>query len=235
MKSYRQAINDLSAAQKANRGVSLYSRFVNRPFGRVFAAFFYTVGMSPNQVTAVSAVTTAVGLAVLVAGSPSIWRAVIVAALLVLGFAFDSADGQVSRLSGRSSRAGEWLDHVVDAGKMVAVHGAVLIALFLYVPAPAWVLALPLIFQFVAVVTFAGGLLVDLLKRADATGDQPSRAPSALRAVALLPADYGILAVSFVLIGWPAVFLVVYGLLLVAGFVIMVLLLVKWFRELAAT
>ncbi|HWU46763.1 MAG TPA: CDP-alcohol phosphatidyltransferase family protein [Humibacter sp.] len=233
MNSFRRAVSDLSRAQKTKRGVSLYSRFVNRPLGRLFAAFFYSVGMSPNQVTAVSAATTAAGLVLLVSGPPSLWRALVVAALLVLGFAFDSADGQVSRLSGTSSRAGEWLDHVVDAGKMVAVHAAVLVMLYLYVPAPAWVLAIPLVFQFVAVVTFAAGVIVELLKRVDG-GRAPSRAPSTLRAVALIPADYGILAVSFVLTGWPVIFLVVYGVLLVAGFAIMVLLLVKWFRELAA-
>lgn len=235
MSSFTWALTELSRAQKPRRGVSVYSRFINRPLGRLLAAACFALRMSPNAVTLASAVMTAVGLAVLLAGPPSAWRAITVMLLLVLGFALDSADGQVSRLTGRGSPAGEWLDHVVDAGKMVAVHGSVLVALYLYVPVTPGLLVLPLAFQVVAVVTFAGGLLVDLLKRSlPATGAAATREPSTVRALALLPADYGILALSFVLFGWPAAFLVAYALLLAANLVIAVLLLVKWFGELQA-
>lgn len=233
MSSFTWALTELSRAQKPRRGVSVYSRFINRPLGRLLAAACFTLRMSPNAVTLASAVMTAIALTVLVAGQPSAWRAIAVMLLLVLGFALDSADGQVSRLTGRGSPAGEWLDHVVDAGKMVAVHGSVLVALYLYVPVAPGLLALPLAFQVVAVVTFAGGLLVDLLKRSlPVGGAAANREPSMVRALALLPADYGILALSFVLFGWPAAFLVVYALLLAANLVIAVLLLVKWFGEL---
>jgi len=233
MTSFTWALTELARAQKPRRGVSVYSRFINRPLGRLLAAACFTLRLSPNAVTLASAVMTAAGLAVLVAGPPSAWRAVAVMLLLVLGFALDSADGQVSRLTGRGSPAGEWLDHVVDAGKMVAVHGCVLVALYLYVPVAPGLLALPLAFQVVAVVMFAGGLLVDLLKRSiPADGAATTREPSMLRALALLPADYGILALSFVVFGWPPAFLMVYALLLVANLAIAVLLLAKWFREL---
>lgn len=233
MGSFSTALGELARAQKSSKGVSLYSRFVNRPLGRLIAAACYSIGMSPNAVTIVSAIVTAVGLVVLATGAPTLARAIVVTVLLVLGFALDSADGQVSRLTGRSSRAGEWLDHVVDAGKMVAVHATVLIMLFRYVPVPAPVYLIPLAFQFVAVVTFAGGLLVDLITRADAGTTRPTaQPPSLLRSIVLLPADYGVLALSFVLVGWPPLFLAVYGLLLLACFVIMVLLLAKWFRQL---
>lgn len=233
MRSFGAAIGELSTAQKSRRGVSLYSRFVNRPLGRVLAAGCYVIGLAPNQVTACSAVVTGTGLAVIVTGPPGPARAVLAAALLVLGFALDSADGQVSRLTGRSSSAGEWLDHVVDAGKMVAVHAAVLVMMYRYVDVSAWVFFLPLGFQLVSVVTFSGGVLVELLKRASpGVPPAPRRDPSPIRALGLLPADYGILAVSFVLLGWPAVFLGVYAGLLACNLIIMVMLLVKWFREL---
>lgn len=234
MNSFTRALSELSQAQKPRRGVSLYSRFINRPLGRVLAAACFTLKMSPNQVTVVSALATAGGLALLVTGAPSGWRAVCVMLLLVLGFALDSADGQVSRLTGRGSPAGEWLDHVVDAGKIVAVHGAVLVTLYLYVAVKPIVLVIPLVFQLVAIVTFAGGLLVELIKRslpAVATVP-PTREVSMLRAIALLPADYGILALSFVLFAWPTIFIGAYALLLAANVVIAVLLLAKWFSEL---
>lgn len=233
MSSFTQALAELSGAQKPRRGVSLYSRFINRPLGRLLAAACFSLRLSPNSVTLASALVTAAGLSVLVTGPPSVWRAIIVMLLLVLGFALDSADGQVSRLTGRGSPAGEWLDHVVDAGKMVAVHGSVLVTLYLYVHVDPFALLLPLAFQLVAIVTFAGGLLVDLIKRTVPTerADTP-RTPSIVRALVLLPADYGILALSFVLVGWPTAYLIVYLLLFAANLVIAILLLIKWFREL---
>lgn len=235
MSAFTQALKDLASSQKSRRGVSLYSRYVNRPLGRVLAAGCHAAKMSPNQVTAASAVVTVLGLALLVSGPPSTLRSVGVVLLLVLGFALDSADGQVARLTKSGSPAGEWLDHVVDAGKHVSVHAAVLVTLYLYVdPSPWWYLA-PLLFQVVAIVIFVGGLLVDLLKRAQpAKLPTEAREPSIVRAIALLPADYGILALSFLFFGWPPLFLPLYALLLGANIVVMALLLHKWFNELRA-
>jgi phosphatidylglycerophosphate synthase len=153
-----------------------------------------------------------------------------VALLLVIGFALDSADGQVARLTGRSSPAGEWLDHVVDAGKMVAVHTAVLVALWRGGADAGW-LALTLAYQFVSVVFFAALTLFPLLRRVEPA---KASAPSTARAVALLPADYGVLALAFALWGARPVFLFVYAALFLATAVIAVALCVKWFRGLAS-
>lgn len=231
MSSFGQALDRLSAAQKSKRGVSIYSRFVNRPIGRVLAAACFVLRMTPNQVTLGSAVATVLGLTLLVTATPTPASGLGVALLLMLGFALDSADGQLARLTGLRSPAGEWLDHVVDAGKIVAVHSAVLIAVFRSTDAADGWYLVPLAFQVVGIVTFVGGLLVELLRRSPAAVDQ-ERSPSTLRAVGLLPADYGILAASFVLWGWPTLFLTGYGLLFAANLVIMVLLLNRWFRAL---
>lgn len=237
MSTFSTALADLTRAQKPKRGVSLYSRFINRPLGRVFAAACYALRFTANQVTVTSALVTAGALAVLILAPAVWWRGILVAALLVLGFALDSADGQVSRLTRTSSKAGEWLDHVVDAGKMVAVHGCVLVAFFVSTPMPSGIrpfaLVMPLAFQLVAVVMFAGGVIVELLARIGATVPAPARPTSAARALALLPADFGVLSLSFALFGWPPVFLTVYALLLLANLMIAVLLLGKWFRELS--
>ena len=232
-RTFRGAVRDLADAQKSSRGVSLYSRFINRPIGRVLAAAAYVLHMSPNLVTVVSGLVTTAGLVVFVTGHPSFPRAVTVALLLVLGFALDSADGQVARLTGRGSAAGEWLDHVVDAGKIVAVHAAVLIVAYRYFSPPAWSLLVPLLFQIVAVVTFVGGELEVHLKRRAGTAPTP-RQPSVIRSIGLLPADYGVLAACFVISGWPLLFGVIYGLLFVANVLIGLLLLRKWFGNLRA-
>lgn len=236
MSGFRSAVQMLSTAQKSSRGVSLYSRWINRPLGRVFAAVAHQLGLTPNAVTAVSAATTGAALLLLIMVRPEPWLGPLVAALLVAGFALDSADGQLARLSGQSSQVGEWLDHVVDSAKMVCVHGAVLIAGYRFWSVPDGWLLVPLVFQAVAVVMFSGLVLVDLIPRArgNVAGRRGGRRPLA-RAVMLLPADYGVLAVSFVLWSSPPVFLGWYGLLALANLVILVGMLVRWYRQLAAS
>ncbi|MDI5964420.1 CDP-alcohol phosphatidyltransferase family protein [Streptomyces sp. SL13] len=230
------ALRSLRTAQKSAKGVSYYSRWVNRPAGRVFAAAGHVLGMTPNAVTAVSALVTGCGIALIALVRPSWPLAVGVVALLVTGFALDSADGQLARLRGGGSRAGEWLDHVVDCVKLLTLHLAVLIAMYRFLRplATGW-LALPLLFQVTAVTTFFGGILTEQLKRSAAGRGAPAPAASALRSLLLLPADYGVFCLLFLSYGaGRAVFLPVYGVLLAANVLLMAALLVKWFRELSA-
>nr|WP_223286356.1 CDP-alcohol phosphatidyltransferase family protein [Kocuria atrinae] len=76
---------------------------VNRPVGRLLAAACYRAGLTPNQVTGISALCSAIGVAVLLAMDPSWVSGILVWFLLALGYAFDSADGQVARLRGGGS------------------------------------------------------------------------------------------------------------------------------------
>lgn len=229
MSKFHEALQQLRSVQKPSRGVSVYSRYLNRPMGRHLAALAHALGASPDMVTAASMVTTLVGLVFVVASVQVAWLSVVGGLLLVLGFALDSADGQLARLSGRSSVSGEWLDHVVDAGKMVCVHGAVLVSWLMHDDiAEAWYAA-PLVFQVVGVVMFVGGTLVPLLRRgAPASVGRPSLA----RGLGLLPADYGLLCVVMMLAGWPGVFLPAYVFLAAANTILLVLLLTKWWSEL---
>lgn len=227
--SVRAALRDLSRAQKSRRGVSLYSRWVNRPIGRLFAALAFSAGLSPNAVSLISGAVTAAGLVVIGAVPPTVPTGIVASILLVLGFALDSADGQVARLSGRGSRAGEWLDHVLDAGKIVLIHSAVLITALLHAHLPLWAVGAPIAFQAIAVVVFVGGLLQSQLAPRRTDSDAPA---SRVRPILLLPADYGVLALSFALLGWPMVFAGVYVALLAANALIGAALLVRWFRSL---
>ncbi|MGU3646221.1 CDP-alcohol phosphatidyltransferase family protein [Microbacterium sp. C23T] len=228
-------MGSLSSSQKSRAGVSLYSRYINRPVGRVFAAAAASTGVTPNGVTAISALCSALGMIVLMI-RPAGWvTGLAVAILLVLGFALDSADGQVARLTGRGSLAGEWLDHVVDSGKMVAVHASVLVAAATQgLLTGAWLL-LPLGYMLVAVVLFSGMTIFELLRRTRAHASDPPRPPSTIRAVGLLPADYGVLALAFLLWGASQIFFVVYAALGAMTALITVALLAKWFRLLKRT
>lgn len=183
MGSTGTVLRELRGAQKSAKGVSLYSRYVNRPAGRVLAAGAYRAGMTPNQVTLTSALFTYGALASVALVEPSWTLGVLVWAALAVGFAFDSADGQLARLTGRGGPDGEWLDHVVDCGKLLLVHAAVLISFYRFgeLPSDAWLL-LPLGFQLAAVVTFCAGLLREQLGKAAVSARGPSWAAPAVGA-----------------------------------------------------
>jgi len=235
--SYVEAHRRLAAAQKGHaRGAPGYSVYVNRRLGRVLAAAAFRWGWTPNRVTAVSALHTFTAIALLIALPPAWWSGLLVAGLLVLGYAWDSADGQVARLRGGGSLAGEWLDHFVDALKLATLHLAVLVALWLHTPErdAAWLLV-PIAFSVVSVVTFFGMLLNDLLKGKAGVPSTHARGGGTLRrSLLLVPTDFGVLCVSFALWGWTTAFLWVYALLALASAAFLALAAVKWFREMRA-
>ncbi|MEU0836514.1 CDP-alcohol phosphatidyltransferase family protein [Streptomyces sp. NPDC005969] len=231
-------LRELRGAQKTAEGVSLYSRYVNRPAGRVLAAGACRIGLTPSQVTLVSAVFTFTAVASVALVRPSWGLAFAVYAGLAVGYAVDSADGQLARLTGRGGPDGEWLDHVVDCAKLILVLTAVLASFrrFAQLPGEGWLL-LPLGFLFVAVLTFCAGLLREQLGKAAArpapAGRAAAPAPvSRLRAVALLPADYGVFCLVFLLYGDETAFRIGYAALAVVHALFLVAFLVKWFREL---
>lgn len=239
MESTGTVLRELRGAQKSAKGVSLYSRYVNRLAGRVFAAAAYRLGMTPNQVTLVSAAFTFAALASVALARPGWGLAVVVYLGLAVGFALDSADGQLARLTGRGGPDGEWLDHVVDCAKMILVHTVVLISFHRYfgLGSDAWLL-LPLGFLFVAVLTFCAGLLREQLGKAAArsapAGGTPAGPVSRLRAVVLLPADYGVFCLVFLLLGDETAFRTGYAVLAAVHALFLVAFLAKWFRELKA-
>jgi phosphatidylglycerophosphate synthase len=227
----------LASAQKSSRGAPAYSRYVNRPAGRAFAASAYLLGRTPNQVTAVSAVFTFAGIAVIALVDRRWWTGLVVAALLVVGYALDAADGQLARLRGGGSPAGEWLDHVVDAAKISSLHLAVLIGTYRFVDLSAGWLLVPIGFAVVGAVTFFAMILNDLLRqrRAAATGVAVERGGSStLRSLLVIPTDYGVLCLAFALLGADRWFFGVYTLLFVANAGFLALAVVKWFGDMQA-
>lgn len=227
----------LGGAQKGRaRGAPAYSVYVNRKIGRVLAALAHGWGWTPNVVSAVSALHTYTAIVLLMAVPRSWWLGVVVAVLLALGYAWDSADGQVARLRGGGSVAGEWLDHFLDAIKHATLHPAVLIGLWLYSDLRnTWWLVTPLLYGAIVVVTFFGMLLNDLLKGKKGLPSTHARGGgSALRSLVVLPTDYGVLCWVFVLWGWTPAFLAAYGALMAMNGVFIILASVKWFREMTA-
>ena len=103
--TYAEAIARLAFAQKGSRNAPAYSRWVNRPLGRRFAALAYVAGLTPGpghrdqrllHLRRDRADRRRRGRRRLLG--------VLVAVLLVIGYALDSADGQLARLRGGGTR-----------------------------------------------------------------------------------------------------------------------------------
>jgi len=211
-RSVRENLAALNDAQKKGAGVPAYMRWVNRRLARGVAAVAAAWGLTPNAVTMISAALSAAGLAVMLIVGPAWWSALLTGALLAAGFVFDSADGQVARLTGTSSAAGEWMDHVVDAIRTPAVHLTVAVAVLLHRPDLLWVGVIALLFVLVAVGQFMSQILAEQLVRTRGSTAEPSG--SGIRqSWLLLPTDTGVLCWSFVLWAVPPLFAVLYAAL----------------------
>ena len=149
---------------------------------------------------------------------------VCVALLFALGYGLDSADGQVARVTGASSPAGEWLDHVVDSIRVPFVHMATLLSFLLY-PAHysftgsstfnSWIIAMPMIFTALTAGHFMSQTLAEQLRNNRKTAAPPSGGP--LRSFINLHMDAGALCWIYIFVGFGPVFVIIYALLLLAN------------------
>jgi phosphatidylserine synthase len=186
-------------------------------------------------VTVASAMVTFTAIVAIALSPPSHVLGQGVALALLLGFALDSADGQLARLHRSTSLSGEWMDHVADCAKLLGVHAAVLISFYRFfdLPRPA-LLLIPIAFQFASVLLFFGGILTEQLRRNRADLHIRSGSPpSVVRGMALLPVDYGLLCLIFLFLGNQNLFFTLYAALLAAHVVLLPAFLAKWCRELS--
>ena len=205
--AYRSA---LAAAQKPGAGVPAYMRWVNRGAARVVAAACAAFGWTPNFVSFISVCFSTVGLIVLVACDPAWWTGLIVGTALAVGFMFDSADGQVSRVTGASSKTGEWVDHVADAFRSPAIHFCTGAAVMVYRPESWWLAVVALVYGWVTSGQFMSQILAEQFVRA--AGRKQTRGGN-LRSFVLLPTDPGVLCWSFAAWGFGVPFMVLYTFL----------------------
>lgn len=228
----RTAYADLARAQKPGAGVPWYMRVVNRRLGRLIASLAAQGPFTPNHVTAASFGSFLGAAALLVLVEPGVVMAVVAVVLLQLGFAFDSADGQLARLQGGGSPAGEWLDHVVDSARHLLFHLAVLIGMYRFTDVDELVLLIPLAFGVVATVRFFAQILAEQLARRD-----PLAAPDAVPKLGVwiqAPADTGVLNFVVLLWPWTTAFLWVYAAVGALNAVLLAATLVRRRRELEA-
>lgn len=231
---FGDAYRALALRQKTGSGVPFYTRVINRRLGRLIAAAASPLRVSPNAVSLASAALWLAGLALLATVPTSVPVVIVVVVILTLSFGLDAADGQLARLTGRTGRAGEWLDHVLDAARQVAVHLAVLIALFRFADTDAKTLLIPLAFALVASTRFVAQVLAEQLRGGAAPAPAVRPVPRRPGAMIQLPADTGTLNATLLLLPAPTVFLIVYGALALANTGLLAATLVRRFAELAA-
>ena len=229
---------ELSQAQKgASKSAPAYSRYVNRKIGRLFAALAVPLGISPNQITMLSALFTAAGILLIALAPMGLAVGIAAAVLLAVGYALDSSDGQIARLQRSGSLAGEWLDHCVDAVKTSALPLAVAVGLYRSQIQPEWYLLVPLAACVIGASTFFLMILTEQFRLRlgvkGVTADNGAK-PSIVRGLLVLPMDYGVMCWVFVLWGIPQVFLPVYALITLGAAGFLVLAMRKWFKEITA-
>lgn len=234
--TFREAKATLAGLQKSAHGAPAYSRWVNRRVGRELAAAAYVAGLTPNAVTALSTLATMGAVVSLALVPPSVPVGLLQALALAIGYALDSADGQLARLQGSGSPAGEWLDHVVDAVKTATLHLAVAVGWFRFGEQGSVWLMVPLVMSAAVTVLFFAMTLTDQLRRTSAGRTEAFRAGErasapVLYSLAVLPVDYGVVCWVFALGGWPVVFRWAYLVLVAAQVGFLLLALPKWYLE----
>lgn len=210
-----------------NRGGGLYSEAVSQPFGAAIAVASARLRLAPTVLTlinltiGVSASVAVIALAPAAAGGsvPGWLPGLIALFAWQVAYAFDCADGQLARVTGRTSAAGARLDILCDVASQIGLVAALATAAVVHRPqTPTWLVAV-----------FAGTWMVNLVTSVMQSGAQAaSMVPSRRRMVRVvkLVRDYGavILVAGLVLTLVPEwsvavvwVFTAVNGLFLLAS------------------
>jgi hypothetical protein len=126
----------LNMAVKSSDG--FFTTFFVSPYSKYIARWTARRGMTPNQVTMISA---AVGLLAAIAfATAERWGMIAGAVLLQAAFTLDCVDGQLARYTRQFSKLGAWLDSIFDRTKEYVVFAGLAIGAS-RAGDPVWVLA----------------------------------------------------------------------------------------------
>jgi phosphatidylglycerophosphate synthase len=116
--------DDVRRASAKSAGY-LYTRYVNRWAARFITYPAARLGLTPNVLSVVSLLLTLAAVGAAFAGGEERSWVLATWALLAVGYVFDSADGQLARVSQRTSKAGGFLDHSLDGAKVPLTMAAI--------------------------------------------------------------------------------------------------------------
>ena len=105
------AIDQNAPKQRWEREHRLYSYFLLRPLDRLCLPWAVKLGVTPNQVSIATLVAVIAGLVLVATGG----TAFALSGVLVLhvGLVLDNLDGDLARVTGRTSPQGEFLDAII--------------------------------------------------------------------------------------------------------------------------
>ncbi|MGE5830413.1 MAG: CDP-alcohol phosphatidyltransferase family protein [Micromonosporaceae bacterium] len=137
-----------------NRGGGLYSEAVSQPIGSAIAFAAARLGLRPTTLTLTNLVLCLAASVTVVLLPTGGWPVGVLALVAwQLAYAFDCADGQLARVTGRTSAAGARLDVLCDVAAQIGLVSALSAMTAAYRPAtPTWVFA-----------AFAGTWMVNLV------------------------------------------------------------------------
>lgn len=219
----------LVAASKKPSG-SIYTRYVNRNAAIPLTYMFWRLGVHPNTISVVSSAVTHTALGLLLVLGVAVPVVVGAYLLLVLGYMLDSCDGQLARVSGKTSKRGEWLDHSLDMVKLLTFNMTLGYLLLTHaidgtlpMGAVFGAIVLNLLFQptHFFVISMKDAIL-GLPKKPAATASPAQGLGGAAAALLRNAADYGLFMPMVLLLPWIEAFLYIYlayGLFYVLMFV----------------
>jgi phosphatidylglycerophosphate synthase len=109
---------------------SLFNLYLARPMAAVAVSAFSRTQVTPNQVTFLALGMMVAGVAML-AGIPGVWGLILGVGAIELSYVLDCADGQLARLTRRTSAVGALLDFLMDELKAYLLVGALATRWFL--------------------------------------------------------------------------------------------------------
>lgn len=168
---------------------SLYARLVSRRISPIFTYIFLRTKTTPNTVTLLC-IASGVAVGALLSQKPSTLNSLSIVLFGLLWHVLDCSDGEVARLSGRTSRRGEFLDlighYVVDYS---FVTGLAFRFILLQEVSSVWVAATLMLVPFLFIYQKIVRQCETLVSNSDRVNDEPSKAPglSVTRSLTRMP------------------------------------------------
>ena len=112
---------------------SLFNTYIARVLAAPFVWLFARTSITPNQVTFLSTFVMALGMGALI-GVSGPWGLYLGLIGLELSYVLDCVDGQLARVTGRTSEVGASLDFMMDELKAYLLIASISVRLFLFGP-----------------------------------------------------------------------------------------------------
>ncbi|TKB46464.1 CDP-alcohol phosphatidyltransferase family protein [Ferrimonas sediminicola] len=185
-----------------------YTKYINRPVAWFFTQRLYKV--SPNLISLSAFLFLLIGLVAFYMPENKL-DCLLLFFVLFINYALDSTDGQVSRLTGKGTKLGEWLDHSLDGLRIIIVNVYLILVVVntIEFPSVSPVLFLCLISQ---VGLYIVGTLRQKVLNVDIAKEIRNSSRGKLATLILLPADYGVFMFLFLIASNPKLLYSVYSL-----------------------